>query len=177
MRIVEGFVCTAKSVEPIKQERLFGPNTGNSDFSHQTFVSNGLVPFSVLEDAIQALPGLRERKWILALTAIGLAQLKMEISETEDEEEQMRGKKNLIAVCPYPTGEYGLYGRKVGGIQGVAQAPVSDLELNGFQTLGRLYIPPSDMLGVLYEIRRQGRLETSLATFEMKRLKPKDYLK
>lgn len=41
---IEGIVCTARTRKPVKQEMLFGTNTGDSKFNHQKFTSNDLTP-------------------------------------------------------------------------------------------------------------------------------------
>lgn len=172
MRKIEGIVCTARTGAPEKQERLFGPNTGDSDFNHQTFTSNGLKPFLTEADARQGLQELRRRKKLF-LTHTGLALVKMELTSSDDEWELLRGRKSYIIVIGSEHGDYTLLGKKVDGIIGLAYAPVSDLGLNGFRTINNfnLLVEP-DITGIMYEVRRQGRPHTSqIATFEMRRLK------
>jgi hypothetical protein len=172
MKEIEGFVCTAKFVKPAKQERLFGPNTGRSEFSHESFTSNGLVPFADLSSAIKSMGDLKKRK-DLDNPKVGLAEIKLRIAMFDDEIEQFRDSKNLIIIGDLDGGYKILLGRPVENIPGVCHAPVSDLEMNGFKTIKKLEDATDPFIGALHEIGRQGRLTSHLATFNFKRLKLK----
>lgn len=172
MKEIEGIVCTARSFVPIKQERLFGPPTGKTSFSHQTFSTNGLVPFTDIQAAREALKELRGRRKNLNLSHTGLAEVKISIALSDDESELLSNRKNLIIVAELDFGEMVLLGKKVTGIVGIAYAPVSNMELNGFKVITSYETAGLQMFGALYEVRRQGRPHHSyLATFELKRVK------
>ncbi|MDP3724065.1 MAG: hypothetical protein Q8R11_00350 [bacterium] len=172
MREIEGIVCTARSLVPIKQERLFGPRTGETPFSHQSFTTNGLIPFTDIQAAREALKELKERRKGLHLIYTGLAEVRMSIALRDDEFELLSNRKNFIVVAELEFGEMVLLGKKVAGVTGVAYAPVSNVELNGFKVITRYETAGLQMFGALYEVRRQGRpLHSYLATFELKRMK------
>jgi hypothetical protein len=169
MRKIEGVVCTTKFNRPVNYEPLFGPNTGASDFNHQKFTTNELTPFDSEQNAKIGLEGLRARR-DLGFTGSGLAIVRMELTANDNEWEELRGHNNYI-VAAGVDGGYSLLGKRVDRVPGMAYAPVSDLEGNGFQT-----IPDFDFLtddsGAISEIRRQGRPYSSqIATFDLKRLK------
>lgn len=171
MREIKGIICIAKSISPIKQERLFGPNTKRQEFNHQTFTSNGLVPFDYMSAAQEALLQLETRRSALDLTRIGLGYVKMEITSSDDEIELIRSRNNLIIIAELDFGHI-LLGRKVANVPGVAYAPVSNLELNGFKVIRNYEQAGTHIFGALYEVRRQGHpLSSYLATFKFKRLK------
>lgn len=52
MKLVEGFVCIGRQLEPIPQVRLFGKNIGSGFLTVQNFCTNGLNPFSTIEEAM-----------------------------------------------------------------------------------------------------------------------------
>jgi hypothetical protein len=170
MRKIEGFVCTVRFTQPRTQELLFGPNTGGSEFNHQKFTTNELTPFDSQECAVEGLEGLRIRKNLLGYTRLGLATLNMELTSSDNEWDILKGHNNYIVVAGVDGG-YILLGKSVEGVPGVAHAPVSDLERNGFKTI-RDFDFLTDSWGIVSEVRRQGRPYTSqIATFELKRLK------
>lgn len=179
MKLIEGYICTARSNFPIKQEQLFGPNTGKSDFNHQAFTFNGLVPFEDPTRALDGLEGLRKRRKQLFLTRTGLASVRMEMATSDQELEILYGKSELIIVAETDAG-YILLGRSVEGIPGMCHAPVSDLEMNDFKVFKKAFkygmnVVGLEMFGALYEVRRQGRpVSSTLSTFELERLKAKD---
>ncbi len=169
MRKIEGVVCTVRFSQPRTQELLFGPNTGGSAFNHQKFTTSELTPFDSQKSAIEGLEGLRIRK-NLGYTSLGLATLNMELTSSDKEWNNLKGHNNYIVVAGVDGG-YILLGKGVEDVPGVAHAPVSDLERNGFKTI-KDFDFLTDSWGIVSEVRRQGRPYTSqIATFELKRLK------
>lgn len=170
MREIEGVVCTAKSKFPMEQEWLFGPRTGISVFNHQTFVSNGLVPFKNTDLANIALADLQSRIDSLDIHHTGLAKIRLVITGSDDEIDVILDQDNLIIVAGLDFG-FELLGKKVNGVPGWGHMPVSNLELNGFQTFSSYQEAGNHIFGALYEVRRQGRpVSANLAVFEMERL-------
>lgn len=104
MKTVEGLVCTATFDEALKQERLYGPNVGGSEFDFQNFTSNGLVPFPNSEEGLiltnNSLRSLDQHSRKLGITMLGLAEARITLAERNLQEiNQLKYAKSCICSC------------------------------------------------------------------------------
>lgn len=172
MKYIEGIVCTGFQMKMTGQldfidgrqtEYLYGPNERNGGFKN--IKTNGLRPFLNIDSARVALDELNKSGFDFFHT--GLAEIKMRITENDTENALLRNCTQLVVVAVTPEGSFHLLGPHQEGSESFAARSASSLQTTWFNTF-RNYDGVVDMFGALYEIRRQGRLESHLGTFQIR---------
>lgn len=169
MRSVEGYLITARSSVPIKQEWLFGRSINYPNQPYENFSTNGLSPFVELEElriAYQKFYKFYGNRKKREFNRIGFASISMEIAQNLEETEQLRSSTNLVVLKINPDSFIDMIGRGVRGGARLGYIPGCLLETNGFRPFPnyeRAY-----HCGL--EVNRQGQCSALLATFEFKRV-------
>lgn len=170
MRHIEGFVDTVIVLSTFYREMLFGKNMGDGQGTYEAFYSNGLTPFSTLEEARTAKLELVERQHEdREFGRIGIARILMDLAETEGEVYDLEGETSLLVVTRTSiiSGrfDYHMYGQLVEGRMIDGHINGTPLESNGYQ-------PISDFKLALMMARDTSRQKgwTNLAVFQLDRL-------
>jgi len=133
MKEIEGIVCVGSNKDI---DRLYGKSKGIEGQSFESFQSNGLVPFSSLQEARNARAEIEKK--IGSFTRVKLAKIKMTMVENREELEILRGKQDFIVLVERDFGDVELVGADVQGNINLYPRPGAPFQANGLQPFSDL---------------------------------------
>lgn len=159
MRVVDGFVCTAHSIDE-QSWFLFGKNNGEGDELYAALETNGITLFSTQEEALAAVRQIVETR--AGLFGMRVKQLSMRIAESKEDLQQIKSKGTFVVIQHMDKGGIAFLGKvSPPGASTAYPLPGAFLWQNGLRPLEHW----ENAEHMAREVMRQARCKASIATF------------